>query len=65
MSKKEELEEIENLVLNLVLHEGRVRERQRILDAIDDLEKQSHQTRTPIYQETMFEKVRQIVQGEL
>lgn len=65
MSKKEELEEIENLVLNLVLHEGRVRERQRILDAIDNLEKQSHQTRTPIYQETMFEKVRQIVQGEL
>lgn len=65
MGKREELKEIENLALNLVLHEGRVRERQRILDAIDDLEKQSHQTRTPIYQETMFEKVRQIVQGEL
>lgn len=65
MGKKEELEEIENLALNLILHEGRVRERQRILLAIEELEKQSHQTRTPIYQETMFEKVRQIVQGEL
>lgn len=40
-------------------------ERQRILSAIDKLEKQSHQTRTPIYQDTMFEKVRQIVQNEL
>ena len=63
MSKKEELQEIENLTLNLVLHEGRVRERQRILLEINKLEEQSHATKTPIYQDTLFKRVREIVQG--
>lgn len=36
-------------------------ERQRILAAIQAIEDQSHATKTPIYQETLFSKVREIV----
>ena len=38
-----------------------IQERIRILREIDNLEKQSHDTRTPLYQETMFKKIREIV----
>lgn len=37
--------------------------REGILNGIDKLEGQSHKTRTPLYQETVFEKVREIVSG--
>lgn len=38
-----------------------IEERIRILREIDILENQSRQTRTPLYQETMFKKIREIV----
>lgn len=37
------------------------KEKQRILDEINKLEEFSHKTRTPIFQETLFERVRDIV----
>lgn len=42
-----------NLVLML--------ERNRILTEINKLEAQSHATRTPLYQETLLTKIREIV----
>jgi hypothetical protein len=38
-------------------------ERDRILQAINKLEEQSEATRTPLYQETLFAKIREIVNG--
>jgi hypothetical protein len=38
-------------------------ERDRILQAINKLEEQSEATRTPLYQETLFTKIREIVNG--
>jgi hypothetical protein len=38
-------------------------ERDRILQAINKLEEQSEATRTPMYQETLFVKIREIVNG--
>ena len=38
-------------------------ERERILEGIQKLEDQSHATRTPLYQDTMFSKIRKIVNG--
>ncbi len=35
------------------------REREHILNEIDKLEKLSHSTRTPLFQDTIFEKLRQ------
>lgn len=35
--------------------------RVEILKAVDDLESQSHKTRTPLYQETVFTKIREII----
>lgn len=32
-----------------------------ILNAVEAIEEQSHKTRTPIYQETLFDKVKQII----
>lgn len=32
-----------------------------ILRAVDELEAQSHKTKTPLYQETVFKKIREIV----
>lgn len=32
-----------------------------ILKAVDELEAQSHKTRTPLYQETVFTKIREII----
>lgn len=37
------------------------REQQRILNEINKLEEFSHKTRTPIFQETLFDRVRDIV----
>jgi hypothetical protein len=36
-------------------------ERDRILQKIQELEDQSHATRTPLYQETLLAKIREIV----
>lgn len=36
-------------------------ERERILMAIDELEEQSRATRTPIYQDTMFSKIKELI----
>jgi hypothetical protein len=38
-------------------------ERERILQGIQKLEEQSESTRTPLYQETLFAKIREIVNG--
>ena len=38
-------------------------ERERILQGIQKLEEQSEATRTPLYQETLFAKIREIVNG--
>ena len=38
-------------------------ERERILKAIQKLEDQSEATRTPLYQDTLFTKIREIVNG--
>lgn len=40
---------------------GSQREIQRVLQIIKDLEAQSHKTRTPLYQETIFETLRERV----
>ena len=37
------------------------RERERILDEIDKLEQLSEKTRTPLFQDTIFEKLRQVL----
>jgi hypothetical protein len=37
----------------------REEERNKMLEVIDSIESQSHQTRTPIYQETMFRTLRE------
>ncbi len=39
----------------------RDKERQRILNEINRLEQQSHATKTPIYQDTLFAKIREIL----
>ena len=38
-------------------------ERERVLQGIQKLEDQSHATRTPLYQDTMFTKIRSIING--
>jgi hypothetical protein len=47
--------------LNLFVENVQHLERQRILKGIKKLEDQSHATKTPLYQETMFAKIREIV----
>ena len=49
----------------ILITEAVWQERERILLLLDELERQSHETRTPLFQETMFEKVRQIVQNKI
>ena len=46
---------------NLGYQAGTMAERERILRDIQKLEDQSHATRTPLYQDTMFAKIRKIV----
>lgn len=48
---------------NLGVQAGTLDERERILRGIQRLEDQSHATRTPLYQETLFNKVREIING--
>jgi hypothetical protein len=48
---------------NLGYQAGTLDERERILQGIQKLEDQSHATRTPLYQDTMFSKIRKIVNG--
>jgi hypothetical protein len=48
---------------NLGYQAGTLDERERILHGIQKLEDQSHATRTPLYQDTMFAKIRSIVDG--
>lgn len=39
------------------------RERERILDEINKLEQLSEKTRTPLYQDTIFERLRRVLGG--
>jgi hypothetical protein len=48
---------------NLGYQAGTLDERDRILHGIQKLEDQSNATRTPLYQETMFAKIREIIHG--
>jgi hypothetical protein len=48
---------------NLGYQAGTLGERERILQGIQKLEDQSHATRTPLYQDTMFIKIRKIING--
>jgi hypothetical protein len=48
---------------NLGYQAGTLAERERILEGIQKLEDQSHATKTPLYQDTMFTKIRKIVNG--
>ena len=48
---------------NLGYQAGTLDERERILRGIQKLEDQSHATRTPLYQDTMFTKIREIING--
>jgi hypothetical protein len=48
---------------NLGYQAGALDERERILHGIQKLEDQSHATKTPLYQDTMFAKVRKIING--
>lgn len=45
-------------------NEGKELERERILAALQELEEQSKKTRTPLYQETMFKAIREIINLE-
>jgi hypothetical protein len=46
---------------NLGYQAGTLDERDRILQGIQKLEDQSHATKTPLYQDTLFTKIREIV----
>jgi len=48
---------------NLGYQAGVMAERERILHGMQRLEDQSHATKTPLYQETMFTKIREIING--
>ena len=52
-----ELDELGQQLVNYVIQN----ERDRILRGIQDLENQSHSTKTPIYQETAFKEIRRII----
>jgi hypothetical protein len=52
-----ELDELGEKLVNYIIQN----ERDRILQGIQELEDQSHATRTPLYQETIFAKIRDIV----
>ena len=48
---------------NLGYQAGALAERDRILHGMQKLEDQSNRTRTPLYQETVFSKIREIING--
>lgn len=47
--------------VNQFVEQAVQRERERILNEINMLEQISHSTRTPLYQDTIFEKLRQVL----
>lgn len=47
--------------LTTAVAEAIQKERERILKAVDEMEEVSHATRTPLYQETLLEKIREVV----
>jgi hypothetical protein len=49
---------------NLGYQAGTLDERERVLRGIQKLEDQSKATRTPLYQETMFTKIREILKWD-
>ena len=55
-ASKSDVKAIDNFI-----QDARFQERERILTAIDELEQQSHATKTPIYQDTLFKRVCEIV----
>jgi hypothetical protein len=56
-------EEYDMADFNLGYQAGTLAERERVWRGIQKLESQSHATRTPLYQETMFIKIREILSG--
>jgi len=48
---------------NLGYQAGTLDERERVLQGMQKLEDQSHATRTPLYQDTMFSEIRKIING--
>lgn len=42
---------------------GMLKERDRILKGVEALEESSHATRTPIYQDTFFKKIKELLHG--
>jgi hypothetical protein len=51
----------DHLELNDFLESIKRRQKEEILNKINTLEQQSFKTRTPIYQETLFARVKEIV----
>jgi hypothetical protein len=52
-----ELDELGEKLVNYIIQN----EKDRILQGIQELEDQSHATRTPLYQELLFAKIRDII----
>ena len=44
-------------------HLGALEERKRILDGLDKIEQQAEKTRTPLFQDTLLAKVRELING--
>lgn len=45
-------------------YEGTVDERERILKGIQEIESQSHATRTPLFQDTLLELIRDMIEDK-
>jgi len=48
--------------INDFIEDIKVKERQKILQAVEKIEQQSHRTKTPLYQETLLKAIKEIVQ---
>jgi hypothetical protein len=55
--KSIELDELGEVLANQIIKQ----ERHRILQSLQKLEDQSNSTRTPLYQDTLLKKIREIV----
>ena len=44
--------------------EGQLDERQRVLNAIQEIEEGSHKTRTPLFQDTLLSLIREAINGK-
>ncbi len=44
--------------------EGQLEERQRVLNAIQKIEEVSHKTRTPLFQDTLLNLIREAINGK-